>query len=134
MTPEDEIQLQQKAQATFGKSLAQLSEQEMGLLFDDYRGKQQLYDEMAMSDMPQGQAVGGLHLAPGWGEMIGAGAQKLMGAYMGGKSRRDQAAGRKVAAEVQTRATELADQRRREEAARAEEERRQWLSLILNRG
>ncbi len=86
MTPEDEIQLQQKAQATFGKSLAQLSEQEMGLLFDDYRGKQQLYDEMAMSDMPQGQAVGGLHLAPGWGEMIGAGAQKLMGAYMGGKA------------------------------------------------
>ena len=134
LTPEDEIQLQQKAQATFGKSLDQLSESELESLFGDYSGQKSLYTEMAMMDMPQGKTVNGLHLAPGWGEIIGAGAQKLAGAYKLGKVREDEAAARQTAARVQTRRDELDDQRRREEAARAERERREWLAMILGRG
>ncbi len=44
---------------------------------------------LATADMPQGRTVNGLYLAPGWGELIGAGAQKLAGAHLVGKSRKE---------------------------------------------
>jgi hypothetical protein len=136
ITPEDEKAIKQTMAEMFpGRSISELSQQEVDRLFEAYDSRRAVAESMYTSPDPQGKTVGpsGIYVAPNPWESVANAAVKVGGGALLGKVNRDEAQGRRLAADIATREdfTERQDEIRR--AQDAERERRDWITTILGR-
>ena len=126
--------LQVAAEKNFpGRSLASLTDAEKELLFTDFNSQQDYYYSLLTSPTPGVKMMGNVAVANPW-EALGNAAEKAIGGYALGKSRKREQDARGIAADLLTRSDAVSKDEEAQRLLEEEERRLRYLMTIMGRG
>ena len=116
-----------------GRSLDSLTDAEKDLLFTDFNAQQDYYYSLLTSPTPGVKMVGNVAVANPW-EALGNAAEKAIGGYALGKSRRQEKDARGIAADLLTRSDAVSKDEEAKRLIEEEERRLRYLMTIMGKG
>ena len=126
--------LQIAAEKNFpGRSLDSLTDAEKNLLFTDFNSQQDYYYSLLTSPTPGVKMMGNVAVANPW-EALGNAAEKAVGGYMLGQSRRQEKDARGIAADLLTRSDAVSKDEEAKRLLEEEERRLRYLMTIMGKG
>ena len=126
--------VEEEAAKTYGRSWAQLTPQEQKAIFSSYKGKRAMYSKMASTGPAKGKNVGAdgrIHVGPTWSESLSAGLKSGIGMRGLIKANKQEALGRKAAADLAANRDQSDTSTAATAAVKKKDEDEDFLSRIL---